>query len=348
MTNLEYCNEILSIIGNVTEANDAIYNLAFDAYQKLGGQETQPSLATIYNELKSAIQIWDNTDSLNITENGTYNLLGKIITVNVQCSGSIPANSEIWYTSTDGNIVTPHSTSALPTIVSNTYSGDKGIIKCASDITRIGDLAFKGCTTLTSVTIPNSVTRIGEFAFESCGGLSLVIIPNNVTSIGKQAFYKCTGLTSVSIPNKVTSIGNDAFYDCRALTSVTIPDSVESIGNDAFRNCSGLTSVAIPNSVTSIGQGAFQNCNKLTDVSIGNSVISIREMTFNNCDSLASVIIGNSVKSIEKFAFGYCRSLRNISYEDTITRWNDITKVARWNQDVPATVVHCSDGDTPI
>lgn len=84
MTNLEYCNEILSIIGNVTEANDAIYNLAFDAYQKLGGQESQPSLATIYNELKNAIQIWDNTDSLNITENGTYNLLGKIITVNVQ------------------------------------------------------------------------------------------------------------------------------------------------------------------------------------------------------------------------------------------------------------------------
>lgn len=83
MTNLEYCNEILSIIGNVTEANDAIYKLAYDAYQKLGGQESQPSLATIYNELKGAIQIWDNTDSLNITENGTYNLLGKIITVNV-------------------------------------------------------------------------------------------------------------------------------------------------------------------------------------------------------------------------------------------------------------------------
>ena len=324
MTNLEYCNEILSIIGNVREANDAIYNLAFDAYQKLGGKESQPSLATIYNELKNAIQIWDNTDSLNITKNGTYNLLGKIITVNVQCGGSIP-NSEIWYTSSDGNIVTPNSTSALPTIVSNTYSGDKGIIKCASDITRIGDLAFKGCTTLTSVTIPNGVKIIGEYAFESCGGL-----------------------TSVSIPNKVTSIGNDAFYNCRNLTSITIPNSVINIGNDAFRNCTGLTSVTIPNSVTSIGTQAFQNCNKLTDVSIGNSVTSIRELTFNNCDSLASVIIGNSVKSIEKFAFGYCRSLRNISYEDTITRWNDITKVARWNQDVPATVVHCIDGDTPI
>lgn len=180
MTNLEYCNEILSIIGNVTEANDAIYNLAFDAYQKLGGQESQPSLATIYNELKSAIQIWDNTDSLNITENGTYNLLGKIITVNVQCSGSIP-NDEIWYTSTDGNIVIPLRPSYLPPIVSNTYNGVKGIIKFDSDITSIGLQAFSGCTNLASVTIPNSVTSIGGWAFENCTNLTSISYIGTIT-----------------------------------------------------------------------------------------------------------------------------------------------------------------------
>ena len=53
-----------------------------------------------------------------------------------------PANNEIWYTSSDGNIVTPYSASALPTIVSNTYVDGKGIIKCASDITSISDRAF--------------------------------------------------------------------------------------------------------------------------------------------------------------------------------------------------------------
>ena len=148
MTNLEYCNEILSIIGNVREANDAIYNLAFDAYQKLGGQESQPSLATIYNELKGAIQIWDNTDSLNITENGTYNLLGKIITVNVQ-GGSVPANNEIWYTSSNGNIVAPYNTSALPTIVSNTYVDGKGVIKFATDVTNASS-SFTANTTASS------------------------------------------------------------------------------------------------------------------------------------------------------------------------------------------------------
>ena len=236
-----------------------------------------------------------------------------------------PANDEIWYTSSDGNIVTPYSTSALPSIVSNTYVDGKGIIKCASDITSIGENAFYSCTGLTSVIIPNSVTSIGELAFNACSGLSTVTIPDSVKTIGSDAFSRCSSLTSVTIPNSVTSIGTQAFY-----------------------NCTGLTSVTIPNSVTSIGTSAFQNCNKLTDVSIGNSVKSIRELTFSNCDSLASVIIGNSVKSIEKFAFGYCGSLRNISYEDTITRWNNITKVARWKEGVPATVVHCTDGDAPI
>ncbi|KRP33955.1 MAG: hypothetical protein ABS34_13360 [Opitutaceae bacterium BACL24 MAG-120322-bin51] len=104
------------------------------------------------------------------------------------------------------------------------------------------------------------VTSIGDFAFFGCSSLTSVIIPNSVTTIGNSAFFFCIGLTSIIIPDSVTSIGSNAFRDCSSLTSVTIPNSVTSIGSSAFDNCTGLTSITIPNSVTSIGINAFYGC----------------------------------------------------------------------------------------
>ena len=129
----------------------------------------------------------------------------------------------------------------------------------------ISGFAFRGCSSLTSVTIPNSVTRIDTYAFSGCGLIS-VTIPDTVTEIGDWAFSDCSGLTSMTISNAVTSIGYQAFYGCYSLTSVTIPNSVTSIGTEAFSECSGLTSVTIPNSVTSIGKYAFEDCNGLTSL----------------------------------------------------------------------------------
>ena len=135
-------------------------------------------------------------------------------------------------------------------------------------ITSIGSSAFNNCTSLASITIPNSVTSIGQSAFNNCTSLTSVTIPNSVTSIGSSAFYYCTSLTSVEIPNSVTSILNSAFSNCTSLASITIPNSVTNIGSYAFYNCRSLTSVEIPNSVTSIGGSAFNNCTSLTSVTV--------------------------------------------------------------------------------
>ena len=86
---------------------------------------------------------------------------------------------------------------------------------------KIYDYAFHNCSSLTSVTIPDSVTSIGYFAFDSCDNLVSVTIGNSVTSIDGYAFYCCRGLTSVTIPDSVTSIGYFAFENCSSLTNVT-------------------------------------------------------------------------------------------------------------------------------
>ena len=183
----------------------------------------------------------------------------------------------------------------------------------------IGTSAFRNCTSLANVIIPDGVTSIGERAFEDCSSLETITIPDSVTSIGLFAFRNCTSLANVIIPDSVTSIESSVFYGCSSLTSVTIPDSVTSIGSSAFSGCSSLTSVTIPDSVTSIGSSAFSGCKSLASVSIGNSVTSIEDYAFSGCSSLTNVSIGNSVTSIEDYAFSGCSSLTNVSIGNGVT-----------------------------
>ena len=93
------------------------------------------------------------------------------------------------------------------------------------------------------VTIGNSVTSIGNYAFSGCTSLTSITLPNSVMSIGNSAFSSCSGLTSITFPDSVTSIGGYAFYGCSGLTSITIPDGVTSIGDSMFRECTNLTEI---------------------------------------------------------------------------------------------------------
>ena len=241
-------------------------------------------------------------------------------------------------------------TSSVTIPSSVTYSGT------TYSVTSIGNSAFEYCTSLSSITIPNSVTSIGEDAFYNCTHLTEVnisdlsawckidfgnsdsnplnytkklklngvektylVIPNDITKIKRYAFEGYSSLSSVVIPNSVTEIGISAFHNCSGLTSVTIPNSVTKIGGVAFSDCSGLTEVTIGNSVTSIGIGAFYNCSGLTSITIPNSVTFIDLSAFRNCSGLTSLTIPNSVTSIGKQAFCYCTGLTSATIGNSVT-----------------------------
>ena len=249
-------------------------------------------------------------------------------------------------------------------IITDCDESAKGAITIPSEIdgkpvTSIGFEAFRDCTGLTSITIPDSVTSIGIMAFRDCTGLTSITLSNSVTSIRDWAFWGCTGLTSITIPDSVTIIGIWAFLGCTGLTSITLGNSVTSIREGVFDGCTGLisinvasgnnyysdnngvlfnkektelikypagksqTSYTIPNSVTSIGYGAFYGCTDLTSITIPNSVTSIGTRAFYKCTGLTSITIPNGVTSIGDWAFWDCTGLTSITIPNSVTSIGD-------------------------
>ena len=188
-----------------------------------------------------------------------------------------------------------------------------------SSVTSIGSSAFSGCSGLTSLTLPSSVTSIEWSAFSGCSGLTSLTLPSSVTSIGGSAFSGCSGLTSLTLPSSVTSIGESAFSGCSGLTSLTLPSSVTSIGSSAFRGCSGLTSLTLPSSVTEIGWYAFYGCSGLTSLTLPSSVSSIGSFAFSGCSGLTSLTLPSSVTSIGESAFRGCSSLASLTLPSSVT-----------------------------
>ncbi len=182
-----------------------------------------------------------------------------------------------------------------------------------------------------------SVTKIGDLAFYECGSLTSIKIPDCVTSIGNYAFEYCTNLTSVTLGKGLKSIGEGAFLYCGDLADVTLPESLEHIGASAFGSCKGFTSMVIPDRVTEVGASAFSGCDGLTSVAIGTGVAKIDDYVFSGCGKLASIVLPDTVTSIGDRAFYHCTSLTKVYYLGTAEAWAAIQIDQNYNTNAPLT-----------
>lgn len=202
----------------------------------------------------------------------------------------------------------------------------------------IGDYAFSNCTSLSSVTVPDSVTVIGNNPFRGIWDCTVNVspenryfavtdgvlfskadmrliyrpngwgepapyeIPDGIKIIGDYAFCNNYLMTSVTIPASVTDIGNGAFFGCTDLISVTIPEGVITVGDSAFESCAILESVSIPNSVTTVGDRAFCSCQFLSSITLPDGITRIGNSLCTS-SGIMSFTIPDSVTAIGDYAF---------------------------------------------
>ena len=225
-------------------------------------------------------------------------------------------------------------------------------------VTAIGEDAFRGCSALKKVTIPQSVTSIGDSAFAGCHNLDSVTIKDAATSIGSRAFTECPLTTTLSLGKNITTIGDHAFYYCLNLKSVTIPQSVTSIGDYAFGECVSLKTLSfgensfgenIETNIKTIGNYAFNHCNDLESVTIPQSVTSIGREAFRFCNNMKSLAINGAIESMGIGAFAGCISLKTLSLGENIkmignSAFDSCTNIDLTNVTIPENVTTIRPG----
>lgn len=200
--------------------------------------------------------------------------------------------------------------SALETVVIN--GGDS-----------ISAWAFEGCSSLTSLTIPDSVTSIGEHAFAGCANLAEIKGAKNVATIGQDALTGTAFLDDMlNQSDGVAYWGSVLFAAKPDISECTVKEGTVTIMPKAFKE-SALTDITIPASVVTIGNEAFADCSALSSVVFApnSQLSSIGESAFIGCSALEEVDIPASVTTIGNWAFADCQALRSVSFEPNSQLW---------------------------
>ena len=320
---------------------------------------------TIRQKYQSAINTTGWTTRDGYTLGGLYTDLALST---LYTDTTMPAQNKTVYAYWEGeNVATDFTyTSTTSGITITGYTGNSTIVKIPAQIggknvIAIASSAFANKTSITSIVVPNSVTSIGAGAFKGCSSLVSISVPfvgasrtaSNYSAVfgyifgyvetsGSSWYTYCTGS---DFANESYSISGTTwqftcipttrydsssypyhakyynYYIPSSITTVTITDAT-SIPTAAFNGCSNITSIVLNDEVTTIGNYAFQNCTKLESADVGTGLTTLNSYAFYNCSALKAITIPSGTTSIATYAFYGNIALANVTLPSSMTTIN--------------------------
>lgn len=158
-----------------------------------------------------------------------------------------------------------------------------------------------------------NVTKIGNYAFRDCTGVTSVTLPNGLVEIGYVAFYNC-GFTALNIPDTVTTIDNSV-ANCTNLVDVTLPNNPAFTTIPAYflSKCTKIRTLIVPASVTTYTDAYFCNNVPLTTLDIRSTSGTLKG-DFDNMPTGSSVIIRKSDGVLSKSAYPFGKPSKSTLY----------------------------------
>ena len=248
-------------------------------------------------------------------------------------------------------------------------------------VVAIGDAAFKDCSSIETVQLPETVVAIGEEAFLNCFSLTDINIPHGVKVIAREAFCSCVSLERIELPANLQQIADGAFAGCVSLIEIDLPDKLTTLGSAVFFMCNSLIEVEWPSSLTNFGSSPFGNCSSLNNIYVDerhpflmsvegvlftkdNKYIAaypsgkmdvqyiipkgtqcIESLAFSDNNNLVNIVVPDTVVYIYSAVIYNSANLKSISYEGAVEEWCSISKNPDWDAGSADYTIYCTDGE---